>query len=70
MQSQNDEDDVGSNSNVEASSTADLAKLDLFIGQIEDDDEGDLRPYEDYDDESKGVQDDFESHEEDEIDDS
>lgn len=70
MQSQNDGDDVSSNSNIEAPLTADLAELDLLIGQTEDDDEGNLITYEDYDDQSEGVQDDFESDEEDEIDDS
>lgn len=43
MQNQNDGDDVGSTSNVEASPTTDFAELDLLIGQTEDDNEGDLR---------------------------
>lgn len=70
MQSQNDGDEVGSNSNIETSPTTNWAELDLLIGETEDDDEGDLRTYEDYDDDPEGVQEDFESDEEDEIDDS
>lgn len=66
MQSQDDGDSVGSNSNIETSPTSNLAELDLLIGQIEDYDKANLRAYEECDDDSEGVHDGFESEEEDE----
>lgn len=49
--SQDDRDDIGTNSCSDASSTSpDLAELDMLIVHTEDGDDGDLRLYKVYDD--------------------